>query len=112
MDDMPIPWVAALDGRQVVAVQHGCGQDGQPVNCHLDEHNNWKCPNCYDTYGAAVPLEGWGAVAGVPDETARRLCESLWSKLARRSDGTWHILLTQGDLDALRELVYPVGNTA
>lgn len=59
MNDKPIPWVVALDGKQIIAAQHGCGQDGQPVNCHLDEQNNWHCPRCYEIYGAAFPLEGW-----------------------------------------------------
>lgn len=60
MDEKPFPWVAAVDGRQVLAVQHGCSPTGRPVNCILDEHNNWSCPRCFEVYGAAVPLDGWG----------------------------------------------------
>lgn len=60
-NDKPIPWVAAMDGTQILAVQHGCGP--QPVNCFIDEYRNWACPRCYEVYGAAVPLVGW---LGVP----------------------------------------------
>lgn len=54
------PWVVALDGTQVIAVQHGCGAGGVPVNCCVDEYRNWICPNCMQTYGAAFPLAEWG----------------------------------------------------
>lgn len=69
----PIRWVAALDGTQIVAVQHECA-DGMPVNCYLDEHNNWTCPNCGAIYGAAIPLAGWGAFGLKPacGETTER----------------------------------------
>jgi hypothetical protein len=56
------PWVAARDGVQIVAVQHGCGPNSTPVNCYLDEHYNWTCPHCMETYGAAIPLQGWEAL--------------------------------------------------
>lgn len=59
MDVAIIPWVVALDGVQIIAVQHGCGVNGTPVNCYLDEYRNWVCPRCMDTYGAAVPLVAW-----------------------------------------------------
>jgi predicted RNA-binding Zn-ribbon protein involved in translation (DUF1610 family) len=67
MRDTSITWVVALDGTQIVAVQHGCA-DGMPVNGYLDEHNNWMCPNCGATYSAAVPLEGWSAFGLKTDE--------------------------------------------
>lgn len=70
MKNEPTRWVAALDGAQIVAVQHGCGASDGPVNCFLDEHNNWQCPNCMATYGAAVPLQGW-AETPVPTQTAQ-----------------------------------------
>lgn len=54
------PWVVALNGTQVIAVQHGCGVGGAPINCYRDEHDNWVCPNCMDQYGAAIPLMEWG----------------------------------------------------
>lgn len=54
------PWVAALNGTQVIAVQHGCGPSGTPVNCYIDEYRNWICPNCMATYGAVYPLAEWG----------------------------------------------------
>lgn len=62
-------WVAALNGMQVIAVQHGCGVGGAPVNCYRDEHDNWTCPNCMEVYGAAIPLAEWGmapVVRGTP----------------------------------------------
>jgi hypothetical protein len=52
-------WVIAVNGTQVIAVQHGCGIGDAPVNCYRDEHDNWVCPNCMDTYGAAIPLAEW-----------------------------------------------------
>ena len=61
-----LPWLAALDGTQIVAVQHGCGANHQPVNCNLDEYLNWTCPNCGSTYGAAMPLAGWADVVANP----------------------------------------------
>jgi hypothetical protein len=57
MSDKPIPWIAALDDEQVIAVQHGCGPT--PINCYLDEYRNWTCPRCLEIYGAAFPLVGW-----------------------------------------------------
>lgn len=53
-------WVAALNGTQVIAVQHGCGVGDAAVNCYRDEHDNWACPNCMEVYGAAIPLAEWG----------------------------------------------------
>lgn len=62
------PWAAVRDGvSQVVAVQHGCGADGAPVNCYIDEYRNWVCPNCMATYGAAYPLEVWGELRVKPE---------------------------------------------
>lgn len=52
-------WLHISVAGQILAVQHGCGASDAPVNCYLDEHHNWVCPNCLTTYGAAVPLDGW-----------------------------------------------------
>lgn len=59
MDISNRPWVVALNGTQIIAAQHGCGIDGAPVNCYIDEYRNWVCPNCMATYGAAIPLREW-----------------------------------------------------
>ncbi len=56
------PWAAALNGTQIIAVQHGCGVGDAPINCYRDEHDNWACPNCMDIYGAAIPLAEWEAL--------------------------------------------------
>src|SRR6185503_14669516 len=52
-------WVVNRNGQHLVAVQHGCGVGDAPVNCYVDEHHNWTCPNCGATYGAAFPLQEW-----------------------------------------------------
>lgn len=50
------PWVAALNGTTITALQHGCGVNDAPVNCYIDERGNWVCPNCLTTYGAPTPI--------------------------------------------------------
>ena len=50
-------WVAVLNGAIVVALQHSCGVQDAPVNCYIDERNNWTCPNCLTTYGAPAPID-------------------------------------------------------
>lgn len=62
------PWVVAMDGAQIVAVQHGCGVGGAPVNCYIDEYRNWVCGRCAEIYGAAVPLEAWKDIPPTPQE--------------------------------------------
>jgi hypothetical protein len=49
-------WIAALNGTTVVALQHYCGVNDAPVNCYLNVHRNWECPNCLTIYGAATPI--------------------------------------------------------
>jgi len=49
-------WIAALNGITITALQHCCGVDDAPVNCYIDEHDNWTCPNCLTTYGAPTPI--------------------------------------------------------
>lgn len=70
---MPLPeprWVTALDGTHIVAVQHGCGAGGAPVNCALDENQNWFCPSCSEIYGAASPLAAWTCTPVPPEPEA------------------------------------------
>ena len=63
-------WVVALNGRQIVAVQHGCGAASAPVNCSIDENQNWFCPSCSEIYGAAYPLEEWSNTTPIEQEDA------------------------------------------
>lgn len=57
------PWVVARDGMQIIAVQHACGAGNAPVNCTIDENQNWFCPSCSEIYGAAFPLAEWARKA-------------------------------------------------
>jgi hypothetical protein len=49
-------WIAALNGATITALQHCCGVNDAPVNCYIDDHGNWTCPNCLTTYGAPTPI--------------------------------------------------------
>jgi hypothetical protein len=49
-------WIAALNGTTITALQHCCGVNDAPVNCYIDDRENWTCPNCFTTYGAPTPI--------------------------------------------------------
>ncbi len=49
-------WTSIVIGTVVVIAQHHCGFNKSPVNAYVDEHDNWVCPNCGSTYGAAHPI--------------------------------------------------------
>lgn len=61
-------WIAASNGATIIAPQHCCGVQDSPVNCYIDDRNNWYCPNCMTTYGAPTPI----------DVTARQSVQSVF----------------------------------
>lgn len=52
-----VSWNAAMNGTTITALQHSCGVNDAPVNCYIDEHQNWVCPSCFTTYGAPTPID-------------------------------------------------------
>ena len=57
LDDHLKPWRAVLLGTTIVALQHECGVNDAPINCYIDAHANYSCPNCLTTYGAPTPID-------------------------------------------------------
>lgn len=50
-------WIAAQNGATIFALQHCCGVNDAPMNCYIDAHGNWSCPDCLTTYGAPTPID-------------------------------------------------------